>query len=82
MPTRRHYLVVPDLDMEGVTVTVSCWLVPLHARVARGDRVVELLAGAATVDLPAPADGRLRARLAGEDEAVVRGQILGVIESG
>lgn len=82
MPTRRHNLVVPDLGMEDVTVTVSCWLVPLYAHVTRGDRVVELLAGAATVDLPAPADGRLCARLTEEDEAVVCGQILGVIESG
>ncbi|MCU0960281.1 MAG: hypothetical protein MUF48_09265 [Pirellulaceae bacterium] len=82
MTTRCHLLIVPDLGMEHVPVTVSCWLVPLHARVTRGDRVVELLAGPATVDLPAPANGRLHQRLVEEDEAVVGGQILGVIESG
>jgi pyruvate/2-oxoglutarate dehydrogenase complex dihydrolipoamide acyltransferase (E2) component len=82
MTTHCHPLVVPDLGLSHATVTVSCWLVPLHARVTRGDRVVELLAGPATVDLSAPASGRLRQQLVEEDQAVVPGQILGVIESG
>lgn len=46
-----------------------------------GDPILEVLAGNAVVDLPAPADGVLAKRLVGEDERVEIGQRLAIIEA-
>jgi pyruvate/2-oxoglutarate dehydrogenase complex dihydrolipoamide acyltransferase (E2) component len=43
--------------------------------------VAEVLAGPATVDLPSPVDGVLIERLVDEDEPIVAGQLLAVIET-
>jgi pyruvate/2-oxoglutarate dehydrogenase complex dihydrolipoamide acyltransferase (E2) component len=59
---------------------LSVWLVEDGSEVTEGDRLVEILVGNATVDLPAPASGVLRQTLRGEDEPVTTGQLLGVIE--
>jgi pyruvate/2-oxoglutarate dehydrogenase complex dihydrolipoamide acyltransferase (E2) component len=74
-------LVVPDLGMPAVGIVVSVWLVPLGASVKPGDRVVELLAGDATVDLVSPVNGVFWERHVPEDEPVVPGQVLGLIKS-
>ena len=76
-----HAVVVPDLGLPEVAIVVSVWLVPLGARVLPGDRVVELLAGDATVDLVAPVRGVFSQRHVLEDEQVVPGQVLGLIKS-
>lgn len=68
-------LVVPDLSL-AAPLAVSLWLVPPGADVLAGDRVVELVAGAATVDLEAPVAGRLVAQLVEEDEPVAAGAVL------
>jgi pyruvate/2-oxoglutarate dehydrogenase complex dihydrolipoamide acyltransferase (E2) component len=75
----RVPLVVPDLTLEG-PVKVSLWLVPRGATVLAGDRVVELLAGAATIDLEAPLAGRLVRQLIDEDDVVGPGTVLAEIE--
>jgi pyruvate/2-oxoglutarate dehydrogenase complex dihydrolipoamide acyltransferase (E2) component len=77
----RYYLTLPDLGIDDQPIVVSLWLVEAGSWVAAGDQVVELLAGAATVDLPAPADGLLVETLVAEDEPLRAGQRLGVIES-
>lgn len=74
-PPRRVPLVVPDLGT-AAPVAVSLWLVPRGARVLEGDRVVELVAGAATIDLEAPVAGTLVAKLVDEDETVTAGMVL------
>ncbi len=80
MPQPRHHeLRLPELGVPG-PVRLSVWLVEDGSEVTQGDRLVEVLAGSATVDLPAPASGVLRQTLTGEDEPVVTGQVLGVIE--
>lgn len=66
-------LIVPDLGMPGVAIALSLWLVPEGAEVVAGDRVAELVCGAATVDLEAPVTGRLVQQLVDEDEVVVPG---------
>ncbi len=81
MPAHVHAVIVPELGLPEVATTVSVWLVPLGAHVRTGDRVVELLAGDATVDLAAPAGGVLVQRHVEEDEPVVPGQVLGLIQS-
>ena len=73
-------LIVPDLGMPGTVITLSLWLVPEGAAVAEGDRVAELLCGAATIDLEAPAVGRLTRQLADEDEVVTPGMAIAEFE--
>jgi len=72
---------MPDLDLPNQQIVASCWLAPLNSNVVEGDRLLELLAGEVTVDLSAPATGRLVERLAVEGSIVEPGQALGVIET-
>jgi len=76
---RREPLAVPDCGMMGVPVRVSLWLVPEGADVLEGDRVVELLAGGAAMDLEAPVAGRVVAQLV--DEAVTPGTVIAEFEA-
>jgi len=69
-------LVVPDLGLPGTSIMLSLWLVPEGAAVLEGDRVVELVCGAATVDLEAPVTGQLVRRLVDEDDVVPPGTAL------
>jgi pyruvate/2-oxoglutarate dehydrogenase complex dihydrolipoamide acyltransferase (E2) component len=77
----RHELILPDLGVNDQPIKVSLWLVDRGARVSQGDPVVEILAGAAVVDLPSPADGVLVKRLVAADQRVEVGQRLGIVES-
>lgn len=70
-------ITVPDLGLGDRPITVSVWLVPPGVRVTRGDRVVELMAGDATVDLSAPATGVLVVRRVREEVAVLPRQVIG-----
>ena len=81
MSSPRHELRLPDLGLDGLAVTVSCWLVPKGGTVIQGDRLLEILAGEVTVDLTAPATGVLVQRRVEEDDPVVTGQLLGIIRS-
>ena len=74
-------LVVPEVGLTDVDLSVSLWLVPQAAAVLAGDRVVELVAGGVTIDLEAPVNGRLVARLADEDEPVAPGRVLAEFET-
>jgi len=77
-----HYeITLPELGAEGEPIAVSLWLVEPGTEVAEGDPVVEILTGAAVVDLPSPADGVLIERLVEEDDQVEVGQVLGIIEA-
>ena len=78
----RIELCLPDLGLDDQPITLSGWLVPRGARVTAGERVAEILAGPATVDLPSPVDGVLIRRLVDEDEPIAVGQPLAVIEVG
>jgi len=72
-------LVAPDVGVAGVAV--SSWLVAEGTDVLEGDRVVELVAGGATVDLGAPVTGRLTRQCVDEDEPVAAGAILAEFEA-
>jgi pyruvate/2-oxoglutarate dehydrogenase complex dihydrolipoamide acyltransferase (E2) component len=74
----RVPLVVPDLSL-AAPLRVSLWLVPQGSLVLAGDRVVELLAGAVTIDLEAPVAGRLVRQLVDDDEAVSPGSVIAEI---
>ncbi len=79
-PVTRHHLIMPDLGLPEITATLSLWLVDRGALVTEGDRLVEVLAGPVTVDLPAPVSGRIVEQLVLEDEPLVTGQAIAVIE--
>lgn len=74
-------LVLPELGAGSVPILVGQWLVEIGREVLEGDRLLEIVAGSATVDLPSPASGVLREMLVCEDERLVVGQVLGVIEA-
>ena len=80
-PPRRAQLVVPDLGPLQAPLTVSLWLVPTGTPVLAGDRVLELVAGAATIDLEAPVSGRLVTQFVDEDEPVVAGTVVAAFEA-
>jgi pyruvate dehydrogenase E2 component (dihydrolipoamide acetyltransferase) len=77
---RRHEVTLPDLGLGDRPVVVGLWLARRGGRVSQGDPLVELLAGEALIDLPAPVAGTLVETLVGEDQPVRRGQGLAVIE--
>ena len=77
----RHDLILPDLGIDDQPIVLSLWLVKEGSRVAEGEQVVEVLCGGATVDLPAPAEGVLIAKLVEEGDSLAVGQRLAVIES-
>ena len=77
----RHDLILPDLGIDDQPIVAGLWLVRQGGRVMEGDPMLEILAGSAVVDLPAPADGVLVEILVAEDEPLHVGQRLAVIES-
>jgi pyruvate/2-oxoglutarate dehydrogenase complex dihydrolipoamide acyltransferase (E2) component len=80
MAAQRVELRLPDFDMGEVVITACSWHVANGQRVVEGDRLLELLAGEVTIDLSAPASGRLVERTVRVDEPLAIGQLLAVIE--
>ena len=76
-----HEFRLPDLDLPGVPLMLSRWHVALGSRVTEGDRLVEILAGDAVIDLDAPVSGLFARKLVREGEEVTTGRLLGVIET-
>jgi pyruvate/2-oxoglutarate dehydrogenase complex dihydrolipoamide acyltransferase (E2) component len=84
--TRRYKPAMPlvpltlaDLDLGEVPVRACSWLAEQGARVMQGDRLLEIVVGEVTIDLEAPASGRLTRRCVGPDEVIAIGQVLAVI---
>ncbi len=76
----RIELRLPDLSLDHQPISLSSWLVSRGAQVEAGEPVAEILAGPATVDLPAPAAGVVR-RLVDIDAPLRAGQVLAWIET-
>jgi 2-oxoglutarate dehydrogenase E2 component (dihydrolipoamide succinyltransferase) len=77
----RYKLLLPDLGIDGQPITVSSWLVKKGARVTEDGPIIEVLCGAATVDLPAMRQGALVDKLVSDDEVIQTGQALALIET-
>lgn len=75
----RHAITVPDFSMPGQTILVTAWLASIGDLVVEGDRVVEVLVGAATIDLESPVTGTLAEKLVAVDEPIAVGQVLGTV---
>ena len=79
---RRKAVVLPDLGVFPRTVmTISHWFVEPGRIVWRGDRLVEVLVGAATFDVSAPHSGRLVKRFGRVDDPVAPGTILAYLDA-
>ena len=75
-------IVVPSVGESINEVVVSRWLVDVGAYVAVDTPVVSLETDKATVEVPAPIQGYLRAIEKGEDDVAEVGTVLGLIEAG
>jgi pyruvate/2-oxoglutarate dehydrogenase complex dihydrolipoamide acyltransferase (E2) component len=74
-------VILPDLGTgPGVPIVVSHWYAARGERVWEGDRLVEVLVGPATFDVPAPTTGRLAEIRGQEDDRVEPGAVLGLLE--
>ncbi len=77
---RFEAVILPDLGTGlDVPIVVSHWFAARGEAVWEGDRLVELLIGPATFDVPAPTTGRLAEIHLEEDDHVEPGAILGLL---
>ena len=77
---RLAAVILPDLGTgPDVPIFVSHWFVARGGRVWEGDRLVEVLAGPATFDVPSPVSGRLAEIRGLEDDRVTAGSVLGLV---
>ena len=77
---RLAAVILPDLGTgPEVPIVVSHWFAARGGRVWEGERLVEVLAGPATFDVPSPATGHLAKILGLEDDRVSAGSVLGLV---
>lgn len=74
----RAEVILPELGASPVALSV--WFADTGDPVFEGDRLVEVVVGGATFDVPAPATGRLAEKCAWPDDPVRPGQVLGLVE--
>ena len=73
---------LPDVRVETETeMFVSFWFAEEGEEVLEGDRLVEILAGSVTFDVPAPLSGRLVEVRVAEEDAVHCGDVLALVET-
>ena len=72
-------IVVPDLDLPGTEIRASVWHVRCNQDVAAGDRILEIVAGEVSYDIPAPAAGRLTRKCVEVDEKIEPDQRVAVL---
>jgi len=77
MPTP---ILLPDLRAGGVILSV--WYAEPGDPIMEGERIVEVLADGATVDVLAPASGRLLEKRAYPGDPLTAGMVLGLIGDG
>jgi pyruvate/2-oxoglutarate dehydrogenase complex dihydrolipoamide acyltransferase (E2) component len=77
---RLEAVILPDLGTgPDVPIVVSHWFAARGEEVWEGDRLVEVLVGPATFDVPSPSSGRLAEIRRREDDLVVPGAVLGLV---
>ena len=77
---RLEAVILPDLGTgPDVPIIVSHWFAARGETVWEGDRLVEVLVGPATFDVPAPATGHLAEIHGREDDRVSPGDVLGLV---
>ena len=79
---RLEAVILPDLGTgPDVPIVVSYWFAARGDEVFEGERLVEVLVGPATFDVPAPISGRLTEIRGREDDQVAPGAVLGLVEA-
>jgi pyruvate/2-oxoglutarate dehydrogenase complex dihydrolipoamide acyltransferase (E2) component len=77
---RLEAVILPELGTgPAEPIVVSYWYAARGDRVWEGDRLVEVLVGPATFDVPSPSTGRLAAIHGLEDDRVSPGAVLGLV---
>ena len=77
---RLEAVILPELGTgPDVPIVVSHWFAERGDEVWEGDRLVEVLVGPATFDVPAPSTGRLAEIHGQEDDRVTPGTVLGLV---
>ncbi len=77
---RLEAVILPELGTgPDQPIIVSHWFASRGEEVWEGDRLVEVLVGPATFDVPAPTTGRLAEIRGREDDRVQPGSILGLL---
>ena len=77
---RLEAVILPELGTgPDEPIVVSHWYAGPGEEVWEGDRLVEVLVGPATFDVPAPTTGRLAEIRGHEDDQVRPGTVLGLV---
>ena len=77
---RLEAVVLPELGTDpDEPIVISHWFASRGDEVWEGDRLVEVLVGPATFDVPAPHSGRLAEIRGREDDRVRPGTVLGLL---
>lgn len=77
---RLEAVILPDLGTgPDEPIVVSHWFAARGEEVWEGDRLVEVIVGPATFDVPAPRSGRLKEIRGREDDRVAPGAVLGLL---
>lgn len=77
---RLEAVILPNLGTSpGQPIVVSHWYASRGDSIWEGDRLVEVLVGPATFDVPAPTTGRLAEIRGDEDDRVEPGSVLGLV---
>ena len=75
-------VILPELGIDrGTEMCVSFWFAEEGEEVLEGDRLVEILAGSVTFDVPAPQSGRLVEVRVAEEDPVRSGDVLALVET-
>jgi pyruvate/2-oxoglutarate dehydrogenase complex dihydrolipoamide acyltransferase (E2) component len=70
-------IIMPEVGA-GAPV-LSFWFADVGEAVFEGDRLIEVLVGGATFDVPAPATGRLLQKIALQNDSLEAHQVLGIL---
>ena len=79
MSSEKIELRMPDIGLGSAVLTACTWYAEEGDRVVEGDRLLEVLAGEVTIDLPSPASGILTERSVDVDDCLTTGQVLAII---
>ena len=77
----RRDVLLPELGLGELPIRVCRWFCEPGEVVIEGDRLVQVVAGSVSVDLPSPLSGIFRRAVAELDEPLLTGQRLAVIEA-
>jgi pyruvate/2-oxoglutarate dehydrogenase complex dihydrolipoamide acyltransferase (E2) component len=80
-PARLIPFQLPDLGLGEEPIVATVWFAKAGEGVIEGDRLLEIMVGDATIDLPSPATGTLAERSVREDERLESGQVLGYVRA-